>query len=323
MPTTIRNVSLRTYSGANSFVGFAKSLVTDTNETVTAADGANITVSKYPVEFYNVHYKPTTSTIHGLFYAQPNYVNYKLRNVVINFENLRGHQTYNNSNYFNSDTYGILLNTPEFQYTGGSQITAVEHFARASYTANPFENVVVLANMPVVGYIGNDVASQGYSAKEPLDTYYMGYGANKIGKSGMKIARIAQANAANSPSNLANLVFDVLASQTVLSVFDEDIPWAGAAAKGTQYSVTDPADSSASKQYTTAHEQAFFFKGVYQFYNLKEMADAIVLAESGDTSDESNVLNKLVAEGMPFKFSDQKTTEGITGRYVQWIKGNN
>ncbi len=322
MPTTIRNVSLTTYSGANSFVGFAKSLVTDTNETVTAADGANITVSKYPVEFYNVHYKPTTSTIHGLFYANPNYVNYKLRNVVVNFENLRGHQTYNNSNYFNSDTYGILLNTPEFQYTGGSQITAVEHFARASYTANPFENVVILANMPVVGYIGNDVASQGYSAKEPLDTYYMGYGANKIGKSGMKIARIAQANAANSPSNLANLVFDVLASQVTLANI-EATPWAGAAAKNNGYTVTDPADSTASKQYTTAHEQAFFFKGVYQFYNLAEMKTAIELAESGDTSEESKVLNALVAEGMPFTFSAQKTTEGITGRYVQWIQGNN
>ena len=323
MPTTIRNVSLTTYAGANSFAGFAKSLVTDTNETVTAADGASITVSRYPVEFYNVHYKPTTSSVHGLFYANPNLVNYKLRNVVINFENLRGHQTYNNSNYFNSDTYGILLNTPEFQYTNGTEIVAVEHFARASYTANPFENVVILANMPVVGYIGNDVASQGYTNKEPLDTYYMGYGANKIGKSGMKIARIAQANAANSPSNLANLVFDVLASQTELSVLDEDIPWAGAAATNNEYTVTDPADSAVSKTYTTAHEQAFFFKGVYQFYNLAEMKTAIELAESGDTSDESNVLNALVAEGMPYKFSASKTTEGITGRYVQWIQGNN
>ena len=321
MPTTIRNVSLTTYSGANSSAGFAKSLVTDNNETLTADDGATITVSKNPVEFYNVHYKPTTSTIHGLFYAHPNYVNYKLRNVVINFENLRGHQTYNNSNYFNSDTYGILLNTPEYGYTGGSQITAVEHFARASYTANPFENVVILANMPVVGYIGNDVASQGYTNKEPLDTYYMGYGANKIDKSGMKIARIAQANAANTPSNMANLVFDVLASQTQLTALKET-PWAGAATTG-EYTVTDPADPTASKQYTTQHEQAFFFKGVYQFYDLKEMAAAIVLAESGDTSEESKVLNKLVAAGMPYKFSAEKTTEGITGRYVQWIQGNN
>ena len=321
MPTTIRNVSLTTYGGANNFAGFAKSLVADSYETVTAADGAKISVSKYPVEFYNVHYKPTTTSVHGLFYVSPGSVNYKLRNVVINFENLRAIQTYNNSNYFNSDTYGILLNTPEFQYTNGSEKTSVNDFARAAYYAEPFENVVILANMPIVGYIGNDVGSQGYTDKEPLDTYYMGYGANKLGKSGMKIARIAQKSATNYPANQANFVFDVLASQVTLSAA-EATPWASAAVTNT-YSVTDPADSTVSKTYTTAHEQAFFFKGVYQFYNLAEMKTAIELAESGDTSEESQVLNALVAEGMPYKFSASKTTEGITGRYVQWIQGNN
>ncbi len=289
IPTTIRNVSFVQYDAGHAQpVILAKSIISDVYDDV-AADGENtIKVAKYPVEIYNVHVKASTRNLHGFFYASAGTVNYKFRNVLVNVESLSSYQTIGASNFFAGQTQGLLVNTANYGYTGGDQIKHIEYFARDAYYSDAYENVVVISTLPVMLNVKN-TTTNGVTGKEPLDTYHLAYGMNKVGKAGTNIAKYAQANNAATPSNSANLVFEVLGSQAKLTPFvgteensyADATPWATQLVEGQSYTVDDTTIGT-NGTYTTAQERAYFFKGIYQYYSLYDMTGNYNNEESGE-----------------------------------------
>ena len=292
MPTTIRNLSISQYSGSTEYTMFARSLYSDVYENVNAG-GTTIKVAKYPVEFKNIHIKPQTKFIYGLVRSDSGTVAYKFKNVLINLENLKTDKGQN----INAGTGLLTGNTTMLVSNASPGYNETTHqpqmlgLARDAYYTNAYENVVAIMNFPVMSFIKSKNGAKA-DGRTTLDIYLTAYGWNRIGLAGTQLSKYTYGTTDN--------VLTVLSSQA------EMIPFAGTEANeyadATPYATeltTGSYTGESGTAYSTVMEQAFFFKGIWQYYSF----GAAVAQYNNEESGEKAMFDEMVETGFFVKRS--------------------
>lgn len=285
MPTTIRNLSASQYSGSTEYTLFARSIESDVYENVDAG-GTTIKVAKYPVEFKNIHIKPQTNAIYGVVRAEAGTVAYKFKNVLINFEHLKTASGQNNgsANLLSGNTTMLVSNaSPGYdQTTHQPQMLGL---ARDAYYTNAYENVVAIMKFPVMSFIKSTTSTK-VDDRDPLDIYLTAYGWNRIEKAGVALSKYVY--------GVTDNVLAVLSSQATLSPFTgtEENNYADATPYATTLT-TGTYTGESGTAYSTVMEQAFFFKGIWQYYTF----DAAVAQYENEASGEKAMFDEMVATG--------------------------
>ena len=303
MATTIRNISLVQYDASLAKpVVLAGSIMSDVYEDIDAGD-TKIQVAKYPAEIYNVHNKVTTKTYNGLIGAEAGKVNYKFRNVLVNLEVFNEFFAKDkNISLYTGAGNSALVAMPNYGSNDGRQVWDMRDFARDAYYTDAYKNVVVFGG-PLMTYLKNSSASNGYTNFDPVETLYLSYGMNKLNKAGIKLSPVVPLLPSNkTPTNVTAAQLIVLESQKELTVSNE-MPYATELANKT-YTLVNPENAEDSKTYVTT-EQAFLYKGVHHYYNNYEM----VAQYNNEESGEKAMFDGFVSTGY---FVKRTTANGYT-----------
>ena len=302
MPSTIRNLSASQYSASTEYTLFARSIESDVYENVDAGN-TTIKVAKYPVEFKNIHIKPKTKVIHGVVRSDSGTVAYKFKNVLINFENLSTTNGQNNGNgSLLSGNTTMLVSNANPGYNETTHQPQMLGLARDAYYTNAYENVVAIMNFPVMSFIKSSTSTK-VDTRDPLDIYLTAYGWNRIDKAGVALSKYVY--------GVTDNVLAVLSSQATLTPFagTEENSYADATPYATQLT-TGTYTGESGTAYSTVMEQAFFFKGIWQYYSFSDA----VAQYNNEASGEKAMFDEMVATGVFTKrASDSKLIWAVAG----------